>query len=75
LQAFQGDEYLSEENFFEDDDEVENVGLFNTCIGDNTISYRLLRAETFQQLLEASEDSGVYHNSQLLIPTTFSPAQ
>jgi hypothetical protein len=75
LQAFQGDDYLSELNFFDDDDEVMSVGVFNTCVGDTTVSYRLLRAETFQQLLEAGEDSNVYHGSQLLIPTPFSPAQ
>ena len=75
LQAFQGDEYTSEEGFFDDDDEVSCVGTFNTVVGDNTINYRLLRAETFQMLLEAGEDSEVYHSSQLLIPTAFSPAQ
>ena len=75
LQAFQGDDYINEEGFFDDDDEVNCVGTFNTVVGDNTMSYRLLRAETFQQLLEAGEDSGVYHSSQLLIPTPFSPAQ
>ena len=76
LQAFQGEEYISEDTMFDDEDEdVSNVGTFSTCIGDNTISYRLLRAETFQQLLEAGEDSQIYHSSQLLIPTSFSPAQ
>ena len=75
LQAFQGEDFLAEEEFFDDDNQVDVVGTFNTVVGDNTISYRLLRAESFQPLLEAGEDSQVYHKSQLLIPTPFSPAQ
>ena len=75
LHEAEGPHNIPHNDAFDEDDEVENIGLFNTCIGDNTISYRLLRAETFQQLLEAGEDSGVYHSSQLLIPTAFSPAQ
>jgi hypothetical protein len=63
------------EFFFDEDSPAQNVGNFQTVIGDTSEEYRLIRASTFQQLLEGGDATPDDHNSTLLIPTPFSPAQ
>lgn len=63
------------EFFFDEDSPAQNVGQFQCVIGDTSEEYRLVRASTFQQLLEAGDATPDDHNSTLLIPTPFSPAQ
>ena len=78
LQSFATDEEEDDEDDDEDEDEepvAEEVGAFDTVIGDTTTSYKLVRGPTFQHLLDFSDTTLDVHDSVLLVPTPFSPAQ
>ena len=69
---------MNDDDDDEDEDEepvAEEVGAFDTVIGDTTTSYKLVRGPTFQHLLDFSDTTLDVHDSVLLVPTPFSPAQ
>lgn len=72
LQSFGGE---PSEFFFDEESPAQTVGKFHTVIGDTSEEHRLIRANTFQQLLEGGDETPDDHTSVLLVPTGFSPAQ
>ena len=63
------------EFFFDDESPCQIAGGFHTVVGDTSEDYRLIRASTFQELLEGGDATPDDHVSTLLVPTPFSPAQ
>ena len=78
LQSFNGEDLDAEDGEFDGDNEdslADEVGAFDTVVGDTSSTYKLLRAPGFQDLLEHGDITLEVHDSVLLVPTPFSPAQ